>query len=153
MSKALHLAIAAAAALSCSAVLADTMDMTVNAKVNGTCRMVTAPTVDFGTLNQVTAADITLGAVQVQYKCTKGLSPTAFTIGGAAAPSYSGTVSNGTDTIPYTLTWSAAQVTAGLGMATGKEISVDVVGKMTGTDYQDAPAGTYTAAVTIEITP
>jgi spore coat protein U-like protein len=149
----LKVAVAAFAAISGSAAIADTMDMTVRARVNGACRMVTAPLVNFGILNQVTAPDLTLPSVNVQYRCTKDLVPGTFTIGSSATGTYTGAVGNGTDTIPYTLTWSPAAVTAGLGMAVGQEVSVGVVGAMTGTDYQNVSAGVYSQTVTIEVLP
>lgn len=153
-SKAFRLAIlAAATVVSGTSAVADTMDMTVRARVNGACRMVAAPMVNFGILNQVAAPDLTMPSVDVQYRCTKGVTPGTFTIGASGTGTYTGAVDNGTDTIPYTLTWSTAAVTAGLGMAPGQEVSVGVVGKMTGTDYQNVSAGIYQELVTIEVLP
>jgi hypothetical protein len=153
MKSKVRIALVAAAALSCSAAFADTMDMTVRATVTGACRMVAAPLVNFGTLNQVTAPDLTLPSVNVQYRCTTGVKPGTFTIGGSNSGSYTGGVTNGTDTIPYALAWNTADVVAGSGMAVGQEVNVGVVGTMTGTDYQNVTAGTYTQAVTIEVLP
>src|SRR5690349_572044 len=97
-------AVCAATALSCN--LAFAVDMTVTAAVVGTCRVITGPTLDFGTLNQVTALDLTPTAVNATYRCTKNTAPATFTVGASASP-YTGSLSNGTDTIAYTVSWTA----------------------------------------------
>lgn len=154
-SKSLRIAaIAAAAALSCSFAFAgDTQNMTVQAQVVGTCKLVTVPTLDFGTLDQVTAPAVNPAAVNVTYRCTKNTAPATFTVGGGASP-FTGSLGNGTDTIAYTITWTAP-TTGGSGLGTGiTPVNVALTGSMAGgANYQNVSAGTYTQTVAIAITP
>jgi len=152
--KVASIALALAAAFCSSATLAATADMTVTAKVTGTCQMVAAPTVDFGDLNQVTAADLTTTAVNIQYKCTKGTPVGTFSVGGSTNGTYdTGVLSNGTDDIPFTLKWDSSAIPDGAGMGTGSEVSVPIHGEMAGADYKNVSAGTYTKQVTIIVNP
>lgn len=144
----------AAAALSCSAAFAaDTQNMTVQANVVGTCKLVTVPLLDFGTLNQVTAPAVNPAAVNVTYRCTKNTAPTSFTVGGGASP-FTGSLGNGTDTIAYTVTWTNP-TTQGSGLGTGiTPVDVALTGSMAGgANYQNVSAGTYTQSVAIVINP
>lgn len=145
-------AIAAAAALSCSfASAADTLPMTVSASVVATCKLVTVPLLDFGTLNQVTAPAVNPAAVNVTYRCTKGTTP-AITLGAALSASpFTGSLSNGTDTIAYAITWTNPGATlTGFG---GSALSVGLTGAIAASIYQNVTAGTYTQTVAVNITP
>lgn len=140
----------AAAAVPLSSALA--VDMTATAEIVGACQMVAATAMDFGTLNQVTAADLTGIGSSASYKCTSGVTPT-LTVGGATsgATGYSGLLTkvSSTETIAYKVTWGA--VAAGTGFSAA--VSVPLAGEMLGTAYKDQPAGTYTEAVAITVTP
>lgn len=146
---------AAAAALSCSLGWAsDTATMTVTATVVGVCKLVSVPTLDFGTLNQATAAAVNPPAVNVTYRCTKGTPPGSFKVGTLTSGPFNGSLSNGTDSITYTINW-AAPTTAGSGLGTGvTPVNVPLTGSMPGgANYQNVSAGTYTQSVAIEISP
>ena len=147
-------ALGAAALLSAAAVQAsDSANMTVQATVVGTCKLVTVPTLDFGTLNQVTAPNLTPAAVNVTYRCTKGSAPTSFKVGGTATSPFAGSLSNGTDTIAYSISWTAP-TTAGSGLGSSvTPVNVGLSGSMNGSAYQNVSAGSYTQSVAIDIAP
>lgn len=142
---------AAAALLSASAFAADTQNMTVQATVTAACTLVSVPTLDFGTLNQATAPVVSPAAVNVTYHCTKGQTP-IFTLGaGLSASPFTGSLSNGTDTIAYTITWAAGAAGTGFGTAA---LSLPLTGSMAGgANYQNVTAGTYTQTVAVNVTP
>lgn len=137
-----------------SAGASDTATMTVKATVVGTCKLVSVPTLDFGTLNQVTAPAVNPPAVNVTYRCTKGTAPSTFKVGGQTASPFNGSLSNGTDPISYTISWTAP-TTAGSGLGTGvTPVNVALAGSMPGgSNYQNVSAGTYTQSVSIDISP
>lgn len=153
--QAIRLFLMTTAALGCSAAFADSMNMTVQATVVGTCRMVSTPTIDFGTLNQVTAPAVNpAGPFAITYRCTKNTSSTTITLGGSASP-FTGSLGNGTDNIAYSISWSnptgAAALGAGLG-STITPISVGLTASMTGgTNYQNVSAGNYTQTVSVTV--
>lgn len=146
--------VASCAALSCAAASADTMSMTVQASVTGTCKLVSAPLLDFAALNQVTAPVVT-GTSVVTYRCTKGTSPTAFTLGGLAANPFAGVLTNtaNTDNFAYSIAWTApGTVGAGLGSSV-TPINVTLNGTIAASVYQNVSAGTYNQVVAILIAP
>lgn len=154
MSKFVRLAcFVAAAALTSSLALADTANMAVSATVVGTCKLVTVPALSFGTLDQVAAPAVTPAAVNVTYRCTKNTAPTAFTVGGSGGGSFTGSLSNGTDTIAYGITWTTP-TTGGSGLGTGiTPVDVALSGTIAASVYQNVSAGSYTESVAIAITP
>lgn len=147
-------ALALAAAAVSPAFAGDSQNMTVQASVVGTCKLVTVPTLDFGTLNQATAPAVNPAAVKVQYRCTKNTAPTSFTVGASSTGSFAGSLSNGTDTIGYTVTWTNP-TTGGSGLGTGvTPVDVNLTGSMPGgANYQNVSAGNYTQSVAIAINP
>ena len=154
MSKFVRLAcVVATAALTSSLALADTANMAVNASVIGTCKLVTVPLLDFGLLNQVTALAVTPAAVNVTYRCTKNTAPATFTVGASGSGSFTGSLSNGIDTIAYGITWTNP-ATPGLGLGTGiTPVNVALTGTIAATVYQNVSAGSYAQSVAIAITP
>lgn len=153
-SQPIRIAIAAVLATASGLAAADTLNMTVQASVVGTCKLVTVPTLDFGTLDQVNAPAVNPAAVNVQYRCTKNTAPAGFTVGGSATGSYAGSLSNGTDNIAYSITW-AAPATQGSGLGTTvTPVDVPLTGSMPGgANYQNVSAGAYTQSVAVVITP
>lgn len=147
------LAVVAAFAAVSPAALADSMNMTVQANVVGTCRMVSTPTIDFGALNQVTAADLTApGSPAITYRCTKNTAASSITLGGSASP-FAGSMGNGTDFIAYQITW-ATPATQGSGLGTGvTPISVALTATMPGANYQNVSAGSYSQTVAVAVNP
>jgi spore coat protein U-like protein len=150
-------AVAAVAGLACGAAMADTANMAVTASVTGTCSLGTVNPLDFGPLNPVTAPALTNIPTTIEYKCTKGKTPATFTIGGQSGGSYSGTLTHTTmtapkDTFAYSLSWNTT-LPAGLGMATGKEVSVTVNGNIAAGVYANVTAGSYSESVPIVVSP
>ena len=149
-------AVSAAALLSFSVSAGDSVNMAVSANVIGTCKLVSVPPLPFGLLDQVAAPNLNPPAVTVTYRCTKGTSPVSFTVGGSAAPTYSGLLANTTtpgDTIPYTITW-AAPTTQGSGLGSAvAQVPVLLSGSMLGANYQNVTAGAYAHTVAVVITP
>ncbi len=160
-----RLAVLAALAVGASsAFAADSTDLTVTATVTGTCKLYTAAaggllggtalTMGFAGIDPTSAGPAT-ASTEVFFKCTKGSTP-AFTIGGAAASPYSGTLTgSGTaagDTMSYTIGWTAP----GAGSATGFAVnaqSVTLNGSILATAYSAAKAGPYGETVTISLAP
>lgn len=147
-------AIAAAAALSWSFASAATQNMSVSALVVGACKLVSVPTLNFGLLDQVLAPAVGPIAVTVTYSCTKNAVVPTFTVGGAAAPTFNGILTNtvNTDTISYTIGWAAPTAAAtGFGAAAQ---SVSLNGNMLGgANYQNVSAGSYIQSVPVTIIP
>ena len=153
LARRLAVATAAVTLFGSAAFAGDNQNMTVQAKVIGTCKFVTVPLLDFGTLNQVTAPAVNPPAVDVTYRCTKNTAPSGFTVGGSNTGSFTGSLSNGIDPIAYSITWTAP-VTAGLGLGTGvTPVNVALTGSIAATIYQNVSAGTYTQLVAIVIAP
>lgn len=138
----------AAAALPLSSAFA--VDMNATATIDPACQMVSAAAMDFGTLDQIGAPNLTGVASSASYKCTAGVAPT-LQVGTSTngTTGYTGALSNGTDTIAYKVTWGATVAGTGFSAA----VSVPLAGEMLGSAYQDKPAGTYTEAVAITVTP
>jgi spore coat protein U-like protein len=143
-------ALAAAASSAAFAAAGDTQSLTVNATVSGACKMSTISPMAF-TLDPTVGTDQT-ASTTVQYKCTKGVTPGTFTVGGVAA-NYSGSLANGGNTMPYSIAWTAPS-TAGSGLGSGvTPISVTLTGTILGTDYVNAAAGTYTQTISVTVAP
>jgi spore coat protein U-like protein len=146
-----------AVALSASSAFAGPGDgtMAVTAKVDGVCKFVSAGTMAFGTLNQLSAADAP-GSSSVVYRCTRGVTP-QFSVGGDKTGSYTtaadkrlkGTA-NG-EFIPFTVTWNPATVTAGTGL--GNDVTVALTGSIANADFINVSADNYNATVDIVVTP
>lgn len=141
-------AVAALAALAFSPA-AFAQSMAVSATVTGTCQLGTVNAMDFGTLDAVAAPAVTGITTTITYRCTKGRSPTALTIGGGGSP-YAGSMSGPlSSTIPFSLTWGTPP--AGTGMSAA--VALTVTGAIAAGAYSDAAAGAYAATVPVVFTP
>lgn len=144
-------ALAAAASSAAFAAAGSTQSLTVNATVSGACLMSAIPSMNF-TLDPTVGTNQT-ATTTVQYKCTNGVTPATFTVGGSGTGSYSGSLANGAALMPYTLAWTAP-TTAGSGLGSGvTPISVLLTGTILGTDYVNAAAGTYTQTISVTVAP
>ena len=157
MSKLVRLAsIAGIAALSTLAAhAADSVNLNVTASVTGTCKLTSVPTMAFGALDPAAGTNATAGS-NVIYKCTKGTSPSGFTVGGSTSPytgSLAGATSGNTDVIPFKVTWTNP-TTAGTGLgASITGVTVALSGSIQGTDYVNVTADNYSATVADAINP
>lgn len=154
--KIMRLAVATAAASLCCTLAnaADTQSMAVSASVQGICKLTSVPAMGFGSLDPSATADATASSAVI-YKCTKGTSPTSFSVGASTTGTYNGTLTSGTtaDTIPYAVTWTAPS-TAGTGLGTAiTGTTVTLSGTILNANYVNVTAASYAQSVAIVIAP
>lgn len=125
-------------------VMAADADLTVTAEVDATCT-ITAGTLDFGVLDPTSgdAATVTNNSAAT-VTCTSGQDYTLSDDDGVRGDH---TLSDGTNTIAYTL----AYTTSGTGDGTAENISIQ--GDIAFSAYQTKPAGTYTDTVVLTVSP
>jgi len=141
-----------AAAFAAPAIAGDTATLAVSATVSGTCKFTTASfAMNFGTLDPSAAANQNQSTA-LTYKCTKGQAATSFSFDTDASSPASVNITNGTDNIPVTLTWTVP-ATQGSGFGAGADISMTVNGAILGTDYANVSAGIYTKNVAVVVAP
>jgi len=142
-----------AAAVAAPAAAGDTATLAVSASVSGTCKFTTATfNMNFGALDPAAAANQTQSTA-LTYKCTKGQAATSFSFDADAASPASVNITNGTDNIPVSLSWTAP-ATVGTGFGAGSTaISMTVQGDILGTDYANVSAGAYTKNVAVVVAP
>lgn len=129
----------------------DTRTIQVTASVKGSCRFESTPNINFGDLDPGIAADKEQ-AVDVTFKCTKGVS---YTLTFGAGQNASGGVNRmkstaGTDYIPYEI---VPRTLTGAGKGFGVTDSLQIKGSVKGPDYQNVAAGAYADTVTLSIQP
>ena len=134
-----------------TAMAADTANVDVTAAVAPACAFSSTPTLDFGTLDQASAADAT-AAGNLVFWCTTGA---VYTLTDQNNPlvvdgAYPGTLISGGDTIPYTIAYTN---TSGLGGGFGVPIASALTATIVNADYVGSPPGVYTETVTFTITP
>lgn len=131
----------------------DTATLAVSATVSGTCKFTTGTfNMSFGTLDPSAAANQSLVS-GISYKCTKNTAATSFSFDADATSPASVNISNGTDNIPVSLSWSAP-ATQGSGFGVGSTaITMNVTGDILGTDYANVSAGVYTRNVAVVVAP
>ena len=152
MKRKLILALLAAAFVS-PAIGGDTATLAVTATVSGTCKFTTGTfNMNFGTLDPAAAANQTQ-TTALTYKCTKGQAATSFSFDGTAISPVSVNITNGTDNIPVSLSWTLP-ATQGSGFGAGSTaISMNVAGDILGTAYANVSAGVYTKNVNVIVAP
>jgi hypothetical protein len=137
---------AALATLSVGAAVAasETANVTASITVQGICRFTSgAAALAFGSIDpSAVASDLTMNTA-VAYKCTKDLTPSAFTQSGGT----SGNLTNGTNTIGFTVNNIATGYTPVAGNGFGAAVTAHTIGTITVTipqaNAQNAPVGTY----------
>ena len=127
---------------------AGTTTVNVSANIVGTCQFSTTPTLAFGALDQTSGAPATATGT-LSFWCTKGAAYTLSDPLGSTG-TYSGSISNGTDTIAYSIGYTNAT-----GSGTGKTspISSTLNATILNTDYVDVSAGAYAGTVQFTIAP
>ena len=135
------------------AVAGDTATLAVTATVSGTCKFTTGTfNMDFGTLDPSAAANQSQ-TTALTYKCTKGQAATSMSFDGAAVSPTSVNITNGTDNIPVSLSWTLP-ATSGSGFGAGSTaISMNVAGAILGSAYANVSAGVYTKNVNVVVAP
>jgi hypothetical protein len=152
MRKSMTVFIALALLAAGSAAWAATTTVAVSANVVGTCQVTNtngAPLVAFGQLDQVTAPVVNGTVTQPTFWCTKN---TTYTIGDDLGANDSAGVyrmTNGTDFIAYTFTYTATAP------GTGKTspITMDIAASIPAGTYSDVSAGNYADSVLLTINP
>ena len=135
-----------------SAAWAATTTVAVSASVVGTCQVTNtngAPLVAFGQLDQVTAPVVNGTVTQPTFWCTKN---TAYSIGddlGANDAAGVYRMTNGTDFIAYTFTYTAAGPGAGISLPT----TMDIAASIPAGTYSDVSAGSYADSILLTINP
>lgn len=150
----------AAALLAFSAVggiaAAATQNLAVTATIIGQCSFSSAATtMSFGAAIDPSTAGPISGtlALPITYKCTKGVTPGTFSLGGGLWNSTGNRMKDAIsgDFIPYTLTLGAAVVGSGFGTLQDK--SFPLTGSITAAGYQNVSAGTYNDTVVLTVAP
>ena len=129
------------------------VSVTVNATVQGVCRISTSdPVMTIGNTGSGTSAviapDLTgpaTGSVGIDYKCTKGVN-TQFTV--PASQNLSGPNSS---VMQATFTYSPASA-VGQGFGAGPQ-TLTINGAIAQAQYQNAEVGLHTATITVEVNP
>lgn len=135
--------------VSATVALADTQDVEVTAKITGTCQFNSAVDVAFGTLDQ-TVTDNAEATGSVIFWCTKNTNYTLSDSKGGSDGSLSSTMSNGSESISYSLTYSNY---SGAGAGKTSPITSALAGTILNADYVDAEAGDYSDTITFTIAP
>jgi len=138
--------------LGTAAMAAESTDITVSATVQPTCRFATPlPTLAFGTLDQSSLLDATV-AGNLRFWCTIG---TAYILSdefniGVADGAFSGTLVDGANNIPYSISYNNFQ---GPGLGRSAEITSLLTATILNANYINAPPGAYSDIVTFTINP
>lgn len=128
-----------------SALAAGTATVDISASVLGTCAFNSGGAIDFGNLDPTSGVSPSVtNATAANFTCTNG---TAYTITDDAGLSGAYELSDGTNAIPYALTYT------GTGTGTGTATDLSITADIAYADYQTKPAGTYTDTVTLTINP
>jgi len=145
----LALALAAFILLAGSA-LAATQDLTVSAKVIGTCQFTGKSDISFPDIYANSNEDATAEG-SLTFWCTKNAT---YTLSDETNPtegdgSFSGTLS-GDESIPYELTYNNYE---GAGQGRGTPITSTISATITNANFINRPAGDYTDTVTFTVNP
>jgi hypothetical protein len=121
-----------------------TQQINVSATVNTVCKFTTGAAIamTFAAIDPSTAGPATQ-SVNVPFQCTKGTADTTVTLTSGGT-----TLTNGTDTMAYSISVGAVPAGAGFGAAA---TTVAVSGSIPATSYQNAKALTYTDTVVLTI--
>lgn len=153
MKKAMTIAAAAVLVLAAGTAMAvDTANVTVTASVAGTCSFASIPSVDFGSLDPGTNGAVNPAPVNLTFNCTNGIAYTLSDDKGGAAGSLSSNLSNGTDTVPYSLTYTNVSG-VGLGAGGANEITSVLTGSIAAGTYGGISVGNYTDTIQFTINP
>ena len=125
--------------MSGAAMAADSANLTVNATVQATCGISTAPTINL-TLDPSSGLPVT-GNGNIDFICTNG---TAYTLTGPAG----GTMIGASDNIVYTLGYTNL-----VGTGTGSTQTSVATVTVPYANYATKPAGAYTEIVIVSILP
>lgn len=139
-----------AASLAATAAMApaqavDTVDISVNAQIVGVCKFFgsgyTMTIANSGTNIDPSAAGPATGSVEVEYRCSNGTTP-SFTVPGTLDLTGLGTMQ---------ATFDSTDEGQGTGMGSGQTKKLTVNGSIAQAQFEDAPVGSYSGNLTIQI--
>jgi hypothetical protein len=127
--------------------------LAVSATVPGGCTLTTSGPMAFGTLDMSSTANESK-QVTATYKCATGITVGSFTVGGQTTGPFAGTMTalspTNTDTIPYSIAWTAPTPYQGEGFAVvGKQVVLD--GTVLNADYITKRPDSYANSVLLAI--
>ena len=158
------LAVAVSSLLVCGTAVAttDTANLTVSATVTGTCALTSAPTLGFGTVNQLGNTD---AQANITYWCTNGTSASITLGGGGSGDINARRMGTALAPLGYQLYTTAARTAVwGDGVGNGNAVTVTgtgysaagtpvaVYGRVPAASSATASAGGYSDTVVITIT-
>lgn len=143
------LAIAAAGAAH-----ADTATVNTTATILATCKFRSVPTaLSFPDIDPASDTAVTKEAT-VQFSCTKD-SSVKFAVNDKETGAVDGSLTNGTNTLGYTVSWTPPTNLTATGLAKGHSeanwASVKLTGTIAKEAFQDAAAGAYTDATGLKL--
>jgi spore coat protein U-like protein len=129
--------------------------LAVTATIPGGCTLVLSGPMAFGTLD-VSSANNETHIVNATYQCASGVPVLSFTVGGLTSGPFSGAMRGlsptNTDTIPYTISWTAPAAFTGTGFGpTGASRVVELDGLVLNQNYISKRADSYADAVVVAI--
>lgn len=142
------LAITAAAAIMAMAGTAMAADLTVTASIVASCT-VSDGAIAFGALDPLTALEVTAPSSGVEVTCTNGTPYTLSTTANKGSAGNPGTLTSGGNIINYTI----AFVNGTTGTGTGLPVAVPITGTIPADSYNEAPPGTYSDTIVLNVTP
>jgi len=150
---ALAMAAAASVLAAGAASGADSVNVTVQATVNGVCKFNSGQTpvvtvANSGVNIDPSIATTATGSANVLYRCTNGTAP-AFTVPTPATITCTTAGTCGTTTMSSTMT--SSNTGAGAGFTTDKTLTV--TGTILQAGFQNAQAGTYSGVISVSVTP
>lgn len=144
------LMVVVAVVVAAGSAFAATATVNISANIVGTCQFTSVPTIAFGDLDQTSGADALAGPANLVFWCTKNA---AYTLSDPAPSSdglHVGSIGNGTDTIPVTITYTNS---AGSGLGKTSTITSVLNATIANADYVNASAGAYNGSVVFTIAP
>jgi len=136
---------------------ADSQSLAVSATVSGVCKFTTpSRTLGFTVDPSSTSAVAGVMSGAVEYKCTNGTSAAGVTAtdGNNSLAVGARRMRRGAtaDYLPYSLTITGG-TQPGTGFGAGQQKTLTVTGSVAVADFENLTAGTYTDAVTLDLTP
>lgn len=133
---------------------ADTVNVTVNANIIGTCKFTSGQTPTVTIANSGANIDPSLagpanGSANVTYSCTKGQAPT-FTVPTPATITCTTAPTCGATTMAPTMSFASGGSGTGFGTAA---LTLVVSGQLTQAQYQNMAVGTYSGTEVVTVNP
>ena len=129
---------------------AATATVNISANIVGTCQFTSVPTIAFGALDQTLGSDALAAPANLVFWCTKNAAYTLTDPTPSSDGSYVGSIGNGTDAIPVSITYTNY---SGNGLGKTNTITSVLNATIANADYVNASAGNYNGSVVFTIAP